>query len=270
MRTMQSKRTLLFITPADRPSTEPILDSTTRKICAAFRQSRKSDYAYGGIHECRCGALSSCCDYFLPDGSKTNSLCIHYVAHHRSAVPAEQLEIIAAFTWGEMDPNQDELQSHAARLAHADTILERRIGSAAAKTFCEWGLNLKSFGALLVSVDPDERASADELFMLLRFISQRMPEFSAALERSKLDVRAWGNESLRLPVWNRAHWYTPMIELLQARYDDPREPRRVACYFRYFRSPGVPIPQALVKFSETAQGEVKEAALIAISALSDG
>ncbi len=98
---VENPKRLLFIVPQQEPMSEPVLDSVTRRMCAAFRRARQSSYAYGGVHQCCCGALSSCVDYFLPDGSMTNSLCIHYVAHHRSEVPAEQLEAIATFEWGE-------------------------------------------------------------------------------------------------------------------------------------------------------------------------
>src|SRR3954452_15999781 len=90
---MVDDRHLLFIEPQEPPTSRPVMDSVTRKMCAAFRLARMSDYGYGGVHECRCRAMSSSCDHFLPDGVKTNSLCIHYVAHHRASVPPEQIKL---------------------------------------------------------------------------------------------------------------------------------------------------------------------------------
>jgi hypothetical protein len=96
---MLDKSRLLFIEPQEPPTPRAVIDSITRKMCEAFRRAHRSDYASGGFHSCRCRATSSCCDYFLPDGTMTNSLCIHYVAHHRSEVPLEQLRLIEDFSY---------------------------------------------------------------------------------------------------------------------------------------------------------------------------
>src|SRR6516164_5548768 len=96
---------LLYIEPMQPASPTPIIDQITRKMCAAFRTARRSDYQFGGVHTCCCGAQSSSCDYHLLDGNITNSLCVHYVGHHRTEVPRGHLERIEAFTCGETEPN---------------------------------------------------------------------------------------------------------------------------------------------------------------------
>ena len=47
-----------------------------------------------GVHECICGAESDPCDYELEDGFITNSLCVHYLAYHRSEIPQSELDKI--------------------------------------------------------------------------------------------------------------------------------------------------------------------------------
>jgi hypothetical protein len=105
-----SGKGLLFIEPGQQASPNPVIDHITRSMSAAFRQARASAWASGGYHRCCCGALSEDHEFHLPNGDLTNSLCVHYVAHHRSEVPQEQLERIEAFTFGEAEPTGEELQ----------------------------------------------------------------------------------------------------------------------------------------------------------------
>src|SRR5438309_1968854 len=63
VRIMMSSPKLLFIEPKQPASPVPVIDHVTRRMCAAFRQARVSDYAYGGVHICHCGAISSSSDY---------------------------------------------------------------------------------------------------------------------------------------------------------------------------------------------------------------
>jgi len=237
-------------------------------MCAAFRQATQSEYGYGGVHVCGCGAISSSSDHFLPDGSMTNSLCIHYVAHHRTAVSTEELGIIAAFGWGEADPNDRELLGPAFIAAGTRRLVERSIGHAALKVLCASGPDVQGFCAQLRSENSERRQGAEQLLAMLQFFSHRMEAFSAALDRLKLDAVTWGDESLRLPVWNRAAWLVPMIELLRGSYDDCRERRRLAFHFRYLRSHGAVIPQELIKLNETTDEHLKAAVSLAIQGLS--
>jgi hypothetical protein len=105
-----SSRELLFIEPQQPASPTPVIDHITRRMCAAFRQARDSDYACGGHHRCICGATSADHDFYLPNGDLTNSLCVHYVAYHRSEVPQQELARIEAFTSGEVEPTLRELE----------------------------------------------------------------------------------------------------------------------------------------------------------------
>ena len=102
---------LLFIEPRQPASPTPVIDHITRKICAAFCQARDSEYACGGYHRCICGVLSEDHDFYLPNGDLTNSLCVHYVAYHRSEVPEQELARIDGFTFGEIEPTERELQT---------------------------------------------------------------------------------------------------------------------------------------------------------------
>ena len=77
---------------------------------------------------CYCGASSDNVDHDLPNGVCTNSLCTHYLAHHREAVPVEQLERIARFTWGEAEPTEDELQGPKLCIAGTPKLVEELLG----------------------------------------------------------------------------------------------------------------------------------------------
>lgn len=107
---MIAHKRLPFIQPTQPASPAPVVDHITRRMCAAFRKAKRSDYFYMGEHECCCGAVSTAYDYSLPNNQLTNSLCIHYLAHHRSEVPAHQLEAVEALTHGELEPTWAELQ----------------------------------------------------------------------------------------------------------------------------------------------------------------
>lgn len=106
---MISDKGILYIEP-DRSTTsaKPVIDDLTRKMAAAFRQAEKGP-AYRGFHVCACGAASSNCSYTLPNGEMTNSLCVHYLAFHRKAVPDEQLEKVAQLNQGLVYPTPEEL-----------------------------------------------------------------------------------------------------------------------------------------------------------------
>jgi hypothetical protein len=82
---------LLFIEPRLPPSEKPIVDNLTRKVAGVYRESHEPDFVYCGFHECSCGALSDSTDHLLPDGTVTNSLCVHYVAYHRHEVPETEV-----------------------------------------------------------------------------------------------------------------------------------------------------------------------------------
>ena len=106
---MKLKQELLFIVPKQHVSPIPVIDYITRKMCGAFRLVSTSDYAYGGVHICNCGAVSSSHDHYLPNGVLTNSLCVHYVAHHRVEVPQWELAKIEEFMVEEVEPTWQEL-----------------------------------------------------------------------------------------------------------------------------------------------------------------
>lgn len=99
---------VLFIEPPSLPSPEPVIDSLTRKMTAAFRQTQGID-ATKGWHSCSCGAASSNVTHMLPDGRATNSLCIHYLAYHREDIPRAELAKVVMLDCGEAEPTDEEL-----------------------------------------------------------------------------------------------------------------------------------------------------------------
>ena len=119
---MLPQQALLFIIPKEPATPVPILDHLTRRMCAEFRKARCSDYAYGGVHICKCGAVSSSNDYFLSNGDLTNSLCVHYVAYHRAEVPPVQLAHIEGFAAEEVEPTERELQGTRQRVSEKGVV----------------------------------------------------------------------------------------------------------------------------------------------------
>jgi len=104
------KKKLLFIEPIHPASSTPIVDHITRRMAAAFRAARTDTWISAGLHKCVCGAYSTSVNYYLPSGHLTNSLCVHYVAYHRSEIPARQMTIIETLTSEEVQPSNRELE----------------------------------------------------------------------------------------------------------------------------------------------------------------
>jgi len=107
---MISEEGLLFIEPIQPATATPTVDHITRRMAAAFRMAHTTTRFYCGTHQCVCGANSTCQDHYLPNGLVTNSLCVHYVAYHRSEVPARQLAVIETLTAEEVQPTHLELE----------------------------------------------------------------------------------------------------------------------------------------------------------------
>src|SRR5262245_43518170 len=118
---------MLYIEPVNPCSDDPIIDDLTMKMTAAYRLSEPTRYMFQGFHSRSCGAWSDSKDHFLPDGTKTNSLCIHYLAYHRQDVPKVDLVFASELTCGTQIPNSDELHGpivHGRDLTPIDALRE--------------------------------------------------------------------------------------------------------------------------------------------------
>lgn len=257
-------RKLLFIEPQQPPTREANVDAVTRKMCGAFRRAATSEYAYGGVHTCRCGAHSTNVDYVLPDGSATNSLCVHYVAHHRSEVPAEQLRVIESFATGEAAPDEKELQGPEARAEGRRQAIRTSLGGVSLMLLQDWGLDVEALVRQLESYGAGDREHAGELLGLLRSIKPYFRLFAGALKRLGVDRKAWGARALRLPRWDREAWAEPLVELLRSCGASGSELHTIAWLFRYVRGAEMQVPVALQRLSETGSDELRDAARVAI------
>jgi hypothetical protein len=196
---MISDKGLLFIEPSKPASPEPNLDRLTRKMAAAFHRGRTT-ICYGGFHECFCGAWSTTCDYRLPNGEATNSLCVHYVAHHRSEIPLDQMARIEALAFGEAEPDALELQSPKLVLRRILASVVNSLGVERLTTWTYWGLDIDSLfenlrGGYLSALQrlSATREDADNLLTLLCSIRAESLVFvQTAVEQSHGDVRKWG------------------------------------------------------------------------------
>lgn len=106
------ERGMLWIEPLQSATIEPIIDSYTRKMAAAFRLATPGRGSRG-CHRCICRAYSTSCAFELPNGQWTNSLCVHYLAFHREEVPTSELNAVAALAHGEAEPTAEELNGRA-------------------------------------------------------------------------------------------------------------------------------------------------------------
>ncbi len=113
-----SSKSLLFIEPTKPADIQPVIDEYTRKMTAAYRQTLEGflhdgeimEVATAGFQSCSCGAHSDNVNHVMPDKSaETNSLCIHYLAHHRDEVPESELQKVAQLNYGEEEPTIAEL-----------------------------------------------------------------------------------------------------------------------------------------------------------------
>jgi hypothetical protein len=102
---------LLMIEPSSPPTAVPVLDSLTLRMCAAWRKA-VGGRTYRGSHSCTgagCKIVSDNQDHFV-FGRITHSLCVHYLAHHRSDIDtATLIELDQFLPLEEADPNVEEL-----------------------------------------------------------------------------------------------------------------------------------------------------------------
>ena len=85
---------LLMIEPStiEPKTTDVINDELTLKAKTVWENcSYNIARAYRGVHRCTCGIMSDNYDYQTPMGRLTNSLMVHYIMHHRSSVPKEEI-----------------------------------------------------------------------------------------------------------------------------------------------------------------------------------
>jgi len=214
----ESRRRLLYVRPRQQATVEPLIDHLTRKMAAAFRLSR-GYRIYHGVHECSCGARSTAADYLLPGELETNSLCVHYLAHHRPAVDPGDLEIVAAFTHGEVEPTAKELYGPGLFLARSRDRIERGLGAERLDTWRGWGLDVGVLAEALRIGPSNQRGppSIENLLSLLVSIEPEcFPALREAVELHHGDMLSWGRQALRLPDWDRALWVRPITAVIES------------------------------------------------------
>jgi hypothetical protein len=256
--------TLLFIKPTRDASPIPLIDHLTRKLCAAFRKATDPWAAAGliggwmGCHECVCGALSSNKDHLLPNGALTNSLCVHYLAHHRAEVPPTELAAVEAFDCGEAEPTDEELQGPERILARVREKVEKTLGPDRLRLWTEWGLDGTALALGLRGGnsrwDPGYETREDTA-ALLNIISaiptEATPLVGQVLLQRHGGPRAWVADALRVPRWSRAAWVGLLDGLLRVPPEDPLDPQSVAesvaselaCHWSDRREDGYALPE---------------------------
>jgi hypothetical protein len=106
---------LLFIEPIEPPTAAPLIDAVTRRMAGAMKHRKPTKEVWRGFHMCTgCTAHSDNRDYLVPtvDGArlKTNSLAIHYLAHHRAEVLQAELDKVMRLVGDEIEPTAGQLR----------------------------------------------------------------------------------------------------------------------------------------------------------------
>ncbi len=89
---IQDDNHLMFIEPKS-PHCESIDDELTSLTWDFMSKCKPNNKKfYKGFHTCACGITSDNRDWYTPNGTKTNSLLVHYVRSHRSEVPQTEID----------------------------------------------------------------------------------------------------------------------------------------------------------------------------------
>lgn len=101
---------LLMIEPTGTPTSEPLVDDLTRRMAGALTCAEKIRPTRGW-HACTgrgCQANSDNVTHMV-EGYATNSLAVHYLAHHRDEVPHGELAKVAALNGPDAEPTPRQL-----------------------------------------------------------------------------------------------------------------------------------------------------------------
>jgi hypothetical protein len=106
-------RHLLFIEPHEPACAVPVIDEFTRRMAGALRVATipPPKRHSCGFHTCVCRMRSASYDLYVRSTSgqfTTNSLCVHYLAHHRSEVPPGELDKVLTLVAAPCDPRPSE------------------------------------------------------------------------------------------------------------------------------------------------------------------
>lgn len=90
-----SNKYLLQIEPDKQgsPSSTSIEDELTKKVDYILSRCHEGTM-YRGFHTTLCGKHSDSCDFVLPNGMVTNSLCTYYIRYYRPYIPQSEIEKI--------------------------------------------------------------------------------------------------------------------------------------------------------------------------------
>lgn len=270
---MISGTALFYIEPDGPASAAPLVDHLTRKMTAALRRGQRFGL-WGGVHECVCGAQSTSCDYVLPSDDVTNSLCVHYLAHHRAEVPSGMLARVDALACGEAEPSERELQGPEFVLNRVRAEIEERLGPELLSAWQEWGLDFPALclcmrgGRLAGPVClTDVRQDAEHLFQILSAVSAAaLGQLRAFVQRAHGDVRTWAADALRVPGWKRELWVEPLADLMRCA-DDNHDGFSIG-YGIYLLGPhaGAAVP-TLFQLVAEASGKLQRAAAFTLGGI---
>lgn len=203
---------LLYIEPTNEASSTPLIDDLTRKITAAYREAEPMDGFWRGVHTCVCGANSSSQDYFLPDGTMTNSLCVHYIAFHRNEIPFHILEQVSSLPYGQCTPVEEELRGgRSLESAPSDYFGKKRLASLEAA-----GVDLRTIYNTAINMSVSERGVQFRLLEIFQCIPDAaIGRFKRAVQPADLEPVNWLRNA-SAPDGYTAATIKPLTDLLHS------------------------------------------------------
>jgi hypothetical protein len=200
---------LLFIEPQGKAAESPFIDDLTRRMTAAYRAAEPGSRMFCGVHTCACGAMSAARNYSLPDRRTTNSLCVHYLAHHRPDVPAEQLARVASLTCGLAEPSEEELRGGRWRGNRLGDFLGRDLVAA----FAGGGLDLSNAYLETEGAAQEGAYHHHVLGSLASMPIKAVPVLIDAISQTDGGIDRWMASAFWPERWKEA-WIAPLLTVL--------------------------------------------------------
>jgi len=152
--------------------------------------------------------MSAAQNYSLPDRRTTNSLCVHYLAHHRPDVPAEQLARVASLTYGLAEPSEEELRGGRWRGNRLGDFFGRDLVAA----FVGGGLDLSN-AYLETEGAAQEGAYHHVLGSLASMPIKAVPVLIDAISQTDGGIDRWMASAFWPARWKEA-WIAPLLTVL--------------------------------------------------------
>ena len=157
-----------FIHPNRLPTDEPVIDELTMRMTSALRRASVSyerfyrlPPRFYRLPPCVCGAVCDPAHRVLSNGAVTTTLCVHYLAYHRTEVPVADLNAVRRLPASAEMPSSAELGTPEYRprqeapyrlLWRVDNPLQEEVDEQEEMVRCRYELVLGNLSSLALSV----------------------------------------------------------------------------------------------------------------------